>query len=311
MNAVEKKRLMIFIGIAFGIAWLTSLIIYLTGGLSSSPMISDNPPISLATLLMASVIMFSPAVANVLTRLITKEGTQGLLIKPNFDHKRWLYWIIAWFAPGLLTITGAIIYFLIFPAQFDPSAAQLADQIQAMNGGSPVNLRLLIISQALQAFLLAPLLNAIPTFGEEFGWRGYLQPKLMQWDKRKGLLITNIIWGIWHWPIILMGYNYGVEYFGAPILGPLVMTWFTLVVGIFLGWLTLKSHNIWPAVIGHGALNGIAALGLLFVQGEPHTLLGPAPTGLIGGIGFSLTALLIFIFSCTMKTRTRETTQTE
>jgi membrane protease YdiL (CAAX protease family) len=255
--------------------------------------------------------MFSPAIANVLTRLITNEGTQDLLIKPHFGSKRWLFWIIAWFAPGILTILGLVVYFLIFPAQFDPAVTQLSEQVQAMNGGASVNMRLVIISQVLQAFLLAPLLNAIPTFGEEFGWRGYLQPKLMQCDKRKGLLITNIIWGIWHWPIILMGYNYGTQYVGAPFLGPFAMTWFTVIVGVFLGWLTLKSQNVWPAVIGHGALNGIAALGLLVVRGEPHTLLGPAPTGLIGGIGFALTAILIFILSPTLKNEAGESTKTE
>jgi len=58
-----------------------------------------------------------------------------------------------------------------------------------------------------------------------------------------------------------------------------------------LGWLTLKEGSVWPAVIGHGALNGIAALGLATHKGAPPTLLGPAPTGLIGGLFFTLFAL--------------------
>ena len=28
---------------------------------------------------------------------------------------------------------------------------------------------------------------------------------------RKTMLIMGVIWGVWHWPVIAMGYNYGVE----------------------------------------------------------------------------------------------------
>jgi membrane protease YdiL (CAAX protease family) len=135
----------------------------------------------------------------------------------------------------------------------------------------------------------------LATFGEEFGWRAYLQPKLMPLGKRKAMLWMGLIWGVWHWPVILMGHNYGLDYPGAPYLGPLAMIWFTLILGILLGWLAFKADSVWPAVIGHGAINGIASLGLLFSQNEPNPLLGPAPVGVIGGIGFALVALLLWL----------------
>ena len=150
-------------------------------------------------------------------------------------------------------------------------------------------------AQAVQAILLAPILNAIPTFGEEFGWRGYLQPKLLPLGNRKAILLTGVIWGVWHWPIILMGYNYGSSYFGAPFLGPLAMVWFTITLSALFGWATIKSESVWPGVIGHGAINGIASIGVFFVQGMPDPLLGPAPIGLIGGLGLTIIAVLIFI----------------
>jgi membrane protease YdiL (CAAX protease family) len=105
----------------------------------------------------------------------------------------------------------------------------------------------------------------------------------------------GLIWGVWHWPVILMGHNYGLDYPGAPFLGPLAMVWFTLVLGTFLGWVTLKARSVWPAVIGHAAVNGMANLGVIFVQGEPNPLLGPLPVGLIGGAGFTVVALLLFL----------------
>ncbi|MCC6147860.1 MAG: CPBP family intramembrane metalloprotease, partial [Anaerolineaceae bacterium] len=133
----------------------------------------------------------------------------------------------------------------------------------------------------VQGVLISPLLNGVATFGEEFGWRGYLQPKLMPLGARKAMLWMGVIWGVWHWPVIAMGHNYGLDYSGAPWLGMLMMVVFTFITGTLLGWITLRSGSIWPAVIGHAAINGIASLPALFLQGNPNPLIGPLPVGLI------------------------------
>jgi membrane protease YdiL (CAAX protease family) len=52
--------------------------------------------------------------------------------------------------------------------------------------------------------------------------------------------------------------------------------------GTFLGWLTIRTGNVWPAVIGHAAINGISGLAVFTLQGKPNPLLGPFPTGIIG-----------------------------
>ena len=292
----EQKRVWVFLGLAFGISWATALVIFLTGGLENSPMLSiDGTPFSLAYLLLATVYMFGPALANILTRLITREGKANLMLEPHFDKKRWSYWLCAWFLPALLAIVGLALFFLVFPKYYDPELGFLTTQLATQGTQTSLSPWMIVIVQAVQAILLSPLLNAVPTFGEEFGWRGYLLPKLLPLGHRKAVLLTGVIWGIWHWPIILMGYNYGLVYFGVPVLGPLAMVWFTLGLGVLLGWVTLKTENVWPAVIAHGALNGIAGLGFYFIKGEPSTLLGPAPTGIIGGIGFTLFAILLLV----------------
>jgi membrane protease YdiL (CAAX protease family) len=75
----------------------------------------------------------------------------------------------------------------------------------------------------------------------------------------------------------------------------LAMVWFTLVTGMFLGWAALRGGSVWPAVIGHAAINGISGLGVLFVQGEPNPLLGPLPTSLIASLGWAALALWIIL----------------
>jgi membrane protease YdiL (CAAX protease family) len=295
MTEIEQKRVNLFLGFAFGISWLSSLIIALTGGLTNSPEIIKGSGITLAIVLLASVYMWGPAIANIITRLITREGHEDLYL--GFHLKsNWLYWLIGWFSPGILTILGTVLFFVLFPQYYDSNFSYLHAQMGAAKSTfamlNPIQFALI---QSFLAMLISPLMNFVSTFGEEFGWRGYLQPKLCALGKRKGLLFTGIIWGIWHWPVIMMGYNYGWNYWGFPYMGMLAMVWLTVCLGFLFGWLVLKAHSVWPSVIAHAALNGIASVGLLFVLQPYPTLLGPAPTGVIACLPLTIVALIIFL----------------
>jgi len=298
LDTLDTRRIAVFLLFAFGLAWATSLAIYLTGGLGESPMVFPELGISLALVLLAGPVMWSPALAHLLTRLVTREGWEEPRLRPRL-RRGWPYWLAAWLLPGLLTILGMVVFFLIFRRYYDPSLSTLRGMLETtlpegveMEG---LNLWVLTAVQVGQALLIAPVVNSIATFGEEFGWRAYLQPKLMPLGLRRALILTGVIWGVWHWPVILMGYNYGFDYPGAPFLGLLAMVWFTVALGVLLGWLTLKGESVWPAVIGHAAVNGVAGLGVIFLQGEPNTLLGPTPVGLVGGLGFTLAAAVILL----------------
>lgn len=297
----NKKRIIIFLVIAFTLAWASALVIYLTGGIANSKVIEPTLRLTLAAILMATTMMWAPAAANILTRLITREGWKDLWLKPKLS-KNWKFWLLAWFVPGILIIAGAVAYFLVFPQNFDASLSGFKQQLETMSaqyGTSeplPMNPWTILILQGVQALLMAPVLNALFTFGEEFGWRAYLLPKLMPLGGRKAALISGVIWGVWHWPVILMGYNYGFDYPGAPWLGLLGMVWFTVMLGIIISWLTLRSGSVWPAVIAHAAGNGIGAIGMFAVIGYANPLLGPSPVGFIGGIFITILAInLLFL----------------
>jgi len=75
--------------------------------------------------------------------------------------------------------------------------------------------------------ILASLLNLYLPFSEEFGWQAYLLPKLMPLSVRKATLIVSAIWAICHWLYVFIGYEYGFDYWGAPIVGPLL--WLVIV----------------------------------------------------------------------------------
>jgi len=300
-NNVDTRRVLIYLVFAFGIAWIDGLIVYLAGGIANSPTLFQlgKAPVTLATLLIATGYMFAPAISHVLTRTVTREGWQGTFLKPKFKQG-WKYWLIAWFLPGVLTIIGAALYFVIFPRYFDASGTDYRAALTAQYGSQvvanlPDPLWPIMALGALQGMLIAPLVNGLFTFGEEFGWRAYLQPKLMPMGGRKAMLLMGLIWGVWHWPVIAMGHNYGLAYPGAPWLGMLAMVWFTFNIGTILGWLTLKGGSVWPAVIGHAAVNGIAGIAAPFITGQPNPLLGPLPVGIIALIPTTLLVAWIYL----------------
>jgi membrane protease YdiL (CAAX protease family) len=194
-----------------------------------------------------------------------------------------------------MTILGAVLFFVVFRQYFDPSFKVLHEMLANTGQAIPNAPWTIVIVQTLLGVLIAPFINSIFTFGEEFGWRAYLQPKLMPLGGRKAILLIGLIWGVWHWPIIAMGHNYGLDYPAAPWLGMLMMVWVTIGLGTFLGWLTLRAGNVWPAVIGHAAINGISGLAAVCVQGNPNPLLGPYPTGLIASAAWVLLTLAILL----------------
>lgn len=60
-------------------------------------------------------------------------------------------------------------------------------------------------SSLLSGFAVSFLITLLPAFGEEFGWRGYLLPKLRErFNLKKALLIHAFITWAWHLPYLLV-----------------------------------------------------------------------------------------------------------
>jgi membrane protease YdiL (CAAX protease family) len=120
---------------------------------------------------------------------------------------------------------------------------------------------------ALNAFvstLLASLLVMIGAVGEEAGWRGVLQPELeRRFGAFKGTVLVGLVWGYWHLPANLAGYNDGEH----PLLGSLVLfPLATVGMSFAFAWLTRRSGSVWPAALAHG-VNNVASSGLFVKPG--------------------------------------------
>ena len=198
-------------------------------------------------------------------------------------------------AAALLPALGAVLCSLaIQSAGLATSAALrwqegafLVDHRLFVLGSGEQSLALFVVNLAASAPVFSALAGLL-AFGEELGWRGYLQePLVSRLGTARGLTLLGVLWGWWHLPLVLMGYNYPE----TPVLGGLVLL---PLVGIglsfFLAGLTLPSRSFWPAVLAHGSVNaffGVLVYGLDFAR--PRLLadgLVLAATSLLGVLGW-------------------------
>ncbi len=286
------KRIVVYLAITFGLTWTYEFaVVYpiASGSIAGVP--------AIATQLVVAAAMFFPTISVLVTRLATREGFKNSMIKPRGFRKALPWFLVAWFGPPALTVAGAAVYFLAFPQDFDPGmSAAIATTMQQAEaaGGSAASsmlsadtLKTLLVAQLGIAVVLGPALNILTTFGEEWGWRGYLVPKVATRLRIvPTVVVTGVIWGLWHAPLTALGHNYGVGYPGWPVTGILAMCAFCVATGTFLTYVTVRTGSCLAAAIGHGALNAFASAAVIFSAIGGNPFVGPLPTGIVGGCAF-------------------------
>ncbi len=158
--------------------------------------------------------------------------------------------------------------------------------LQAGVTGIPSNLLLPLLG--VQTILVGSLIGLPLGFGEEYGWRGYLQSELVKIGKKRGILILGLIWSAWHYPVILMGHNYP----GYPLEGVVLMTGYTTLLAFVLGYVVLKTGSVWLAAFLHALNNQTYAFfaSVVYAPSNPIFSFGP---GLFGILTLALVVLLI------------------
>ncbi|WP_238589147.1 CPBP family intramembrane glutamic endopeptidase [Pseudonocardia sp. HH130629-09] len=149
----------------------------------------------------------------------------------------------------------------VYPADFT-GVSGFRQVLQDQTGTAPGSVGVIVAVQ-LALIPVAAFVGVLPALGEEIGWRGWLLPKLMPLGPVPAILVSGVIRGIWHAPVLLLGYNYP----DAPgWLAVASMSVMCVLVGAVLGWLRLRSGSVWPAALGHSAFNATAGSYLMFAQ---------------------------------------------
>ena len=280
------KKLSKYLLWAFGAAWIFQIV--------AGILFRKGNSMSYSVLLAVS--MFAPLFAAVLS------GTEIRSIgwKPHIKgNLRWI--LVAWFAPAILGAVGAALYFLLVPNAFDTTFAYvrtlLGNEGLSQLESNGLSGQTYAIISAVSAITYAPFVNMLFAVGEEAGWRGTMYPILKdRFGIIRGRLLGGAIWGVWHWPIMLLtGYEYGTTYWGAPVTGPLLFCIITITMGILFDFLYGKTSCIWVPALCHGAINAFAGVPTLFLNPAyaDKLLLGPLIIGVISGLPLMLTALIL------------------
>lgn len=181
------------------------------------------PRLRAIAVLLVNVTMFAPGLVSIVFRLWFREGLRsvGWSLRPS------RYWILA----------------LLFPATVLILSTSASLWLGLASFGAPPGPGL------IWKLPMFSLLSVPFALGEELGWRGYAQGKLIdEFGVLKGFLILGVVWGFWHSPAF---YFLG-SFPNHPFLGPFVMTPIdNILVVVPLGWLYIRSRNIWIPTIAH------------------------------------------------------------
>jgi membrane protease YdiL (CAAX protease family) len=212
---------------------------------------------------------FMPALATIVVRLwITREGFRdaGLSLRLR---DAWTWYLIAFLGP-----MGVTVLTLAAAAGLGMWRVELAP------------LKGLAVMLPVVTVLLTPVY-----WGEEFGWTGYLRPRLFPDHPLVGAVATGVVWAVWHYPLAFLGY---IEFHHA-LVGLAAWTGSFVLQQIALTWLYLRSDTVWVVALAHAGNNMIIGFvtGLLLIErgtlDDVRTMLLTAiPLG-AGGIGMVVT----------------------
>ena len=204
------------------------------------------------------LLMFSPRTAAVLTKLITKEKPKDmseLYIVTNFRKSKKIYLLALAFGV-IQDLTAGIAGMIVLGSKYDAGSYILSKD-------SRDSISMIPLMLAESVFLIAIFL------GEEYGWRAFLTPKLKKlMPDWAAYIVSGIIWGMWHKPVLDEGQNFGKELPFFPFSNYALMCVGCILTGIVFTWLTEKSGSVFPAAFAHAALDLFTSLAAIFVPAD-------------------------------------------
>ena len=195
------------------------------------------------------VLMWTPAVASVVARLILHEGFADVSFRVGGRR--------GWKAIGLALIFPIVIGLISYGTAWATGLVQFSPQPfhfithYVLENASPV-VTFVINLAAASTFMTVFSLGTAA--GEEIGWRGFMLTRLIDAGVPNPILMSGLIWGLGHVPLILGG-----VYLAGPsptLSVPLFMVVVTAFSFVFAR-LRLETGSVWPACALHAAWNSV------------------------------------------------------
>lgn len=285
--------------LACALAWAIDLPMWVGGIAVTSPL----------GILLISVSMYAPAAAAFFV-VIVMQRTRGRAILHRIGwwpirpvRRTILLAVVGLIGSALLPIVTVLLAGALGLTRLDlvnfSGFAHTLDALLPTGTTLPLPVQLLVLIQLVE-IPIGALINSLLTLGEETGWRGFLLPALRPLGTWPALLISGAAWGLWHAPVILLGYN-----FDQPnLFGLALMIVGCIAYGILIGWLRIRSANIWPSVIAHGAFNAAGGFSALVIAAGATS--NPAAVGPLGWVAWIVMGAVALVLAFTRQVPRKE-----
>ena len=191
-------------------------------------------------------LMWVPALASLIARTILREGISDISFRLTLSRARWAL-LAAWLFP---VAVGAVAYSVGWMAGLGNFAPPAIGELDAHLGSPSGRFAILLVS----ALVLNVLTGMIFAAGEEIGWRGYMLTRLIAAGVPKPILVSSLVWGLWHIPLILSG-RYVTS--SGPLLSAALFMVTIVAGGYLIAWLRLATGSVWPAILFHASWNTV------------------------------------------------------
>ncbi len=276
------KNAGLFVALTFLANWSFAWLFVALGGRWGTP----------ASVAFGTAYMFIPMIVAILLQ-------RGIYHKPvvgplgiSFRLNRWF--LVAWFLPPLIALATLGLSLLLPGIEYAPHMQGLLErfapmlephQIQRLTEQTVTPASVFCLT-LLGGLLAGVSVNAVAGFGEELGWRGFLQRELAFLGFWRSSLLIGIVWGLWHAPLILQGHNYPQH----RVAGVFMMTILCVLLALIFGYIRVKARSVIAAAIIHGTFNATYGLSIALVRGGSDLT-----TGVTGLPGFLVLALVILL----------------
>ena len=268
------------------VSWVYAAIMIFGLGVKN---VSDNP---IKYTVLASLYMLLPLMIAVVIQKVDKDklASTGLL---RFKIKA--SWLVAWMLPVVMVLLTLVVNALVPGCEFntDMSAMVPADSVteeQREMLALFMNPAVVIMITIVSGLLAGVTINAVFAFGEEYGWRNYLVDVLREQKFVCASILIGIVWGLWHFPLILLGHNYPQH----SVAGVFMMVVFCVLASFIETYIVVKTKSVFPAAIFHGTINAVAGLNVILIKGGNDLLNGM--TGLSGFIVMAIVIMIVYVF---------------
>src|SRR5262245_51229152 len=236
--AVNKKKVALFLGLTYALTYLLAIIYFRAGG-------TVEPP---GMMIVGVIYMFVPTLCAVIVQKLIYKAPLKKPLRINFRPNRWFF--VAWLLPVLLAFATFGVAWLFPGVTFSPDKQdnfrylllkpeQLGIVIETNRFAWAVFLTL------LQGLLTGITVNALAGFGEEVGWPGFLLRELGGLGFWKASAIIGLVWGFWHAPLIVQGFNYPEH----PWVGVFLMAVESSLLAPLFAYVCLKADSVVAASI--------------------------------------------------------------